>query len=113
MTIIRTLKSYHRNTLPLTQNECVRALNAYASVRAYQSKIDSSKLKIVKISAPKEKTKLENLVFGRTFTDHMLSIDWNTTDGWANPVIHPYDDLRISPAATVLHYGIEVRRHFV
>ena len=47
----------------------------------------------------------ENLVFGRTFTDHMLTVEWETKNGWGAPRIIPYQDLKIDPAATSLHYG--------
>ena len=69
--------------------------------------IDSSKILVNKTTRPKEKTKLEDLAFGKTFSDHMLSIDWDLEHGWANPEIYPYQDLKISPAATSLHYGIQ------
>lgn len=55
----------------------------------------------------KEKLPLDKLVFGRSFSDHMLSIDWCETNGWKTPMIHPYGDIPMSPAATVLHYAIE------
>ena len=46
----------------------------------------------------------ENLVFGKDFSDHMFECDY--IDGeWQNPVIRPYGDLTISPAAKVFHYG--------
>ncbi|WP_034261473.1 branched-chain amino acid aminotransferase [Altibacter lentus] len=45
-----------------------------------------------------------NLVFGKTFTDHMFECDYK--DGaWTQPVIRPYGPLTISPAAKVFHYG--------
>lgn len=44
------------------------------------------------------------LVFGTTFTDHMLSIEWEKGN-WKAPSIVPYQDLHISPAASCLHYG--------
>ena len=56
------------------------------------------------------KTPFEQLVFGRTFTDHMLEIDWDVTTGWHNPRIIPYGNFSLSPAATALHYGIEVMK---
>lgn len=52
---------------------------------------------------------LEKLQFGRSFTDHMLTIDWNSKTGWSRPAIGPFENLSLSPAALVLHYGIEVR----
>ena len=49
----------------------------------------------------------ENLQFGRTFTDHMLAIEWDKESGWNAPKILPYQDLKINPAATSLHYGLQ------
>ena len=48
------------------------------------------------------------LGFGKHFTDHMFLVDYNPTDGWHNPRIEPYHELRLSPAAMVLHYAQEV-----
>ena len=46
----------------------------------------------------------ENLTFGEIFTDHMFVCDY--VDGqWQNPEIVPYQDIPMSPAASVLHYG--------
>lgn len=75
--------------------------------RAYNALIDPNATQVIKTKNPKVKTPLEDLIFGRTFTDHMLTIDWDNKNGWHNPVISPYGDLAISPAATALHYGIE------
>eukprot|EP01035_Chromulina_nebulosa_P017741 gene17741-23338_t len=50
---------------------------------------------------------LDELVFGKSFSDHMLSIDWDEINGWQNPTITPYHNFSISPAATVFHYAIE------
>ena len=47
----------------------------------------------------------EDLLFGRTFTDHMLTVEWDQQNGWNPPKILPYQDLKINPAATSLHYG--------
>ena len=52
-----------------------------------------------------KRPKKEKLCFGNTFTDHMLTIEWDTENGWSAPMILPYQDLKISPAATSLHYG--------
>lgn len=38
----------------------------------------------------------------------MLEIDWDAEKGWQAPTITPYHYLSISPAASALHYGIEV-----
>ena len=47
----------------------------------------------------------DKLVFGTTVTDHMLTIEWEK-GSWKAPCIVPYQDLRISPAASCLHYGM-------
>ena len=55
-----------------------------------------------------DKLPYDELKFGKSFSDHMLEIDWDSTNGWQNPVISPYHYFSMSPAATALHYGIEV-----
>lgn len=47
------------------------------------------------------------LIFGKTFTDHMFLADYR--DGaWHDPRIVPFGDLTLSPAAMALHYGQSV-----
>jgi hypothetical protein len=48
------------------------------------------------------------LVFGQTFTDHMLSIEYEQGQGWKAPHIHEFRPISLLPSATVFHYGIEV-----
>jgi hypothetical protein len=49
----------------------------------------------------------KSLVFGQTFSDHMLTIDWTREGGWQSPAIVPYGPMAIDPAASVLHYALE------
>lgn len=37
----------------------------------------------------------------------MLEVDWDEKNGWHNPVISPFHNFSLSPAATVFHYAIE------
>ena len=46
-----------------------------------------------------------DLTFGTTFTDHMFVMDYEVGKGWYDARIIPYQDLPLSPAAVVLHYG--------
>lgn len=46
--------------------------------------------------------------FGKHFTDHMVSIDWNVETGWHNAHVQPYGPLNMDPAASVFHYGQEI-----
>ena len=52
---------------------------------------------------------LENLPFGKFFTDHMLEADFEGGDpiaiGWKNAEIKPYQPLLLSPSVATLHYG--------
>ena len=49
----------------------------------------------------------ENLVFGKVYSDHMFVADY--IDGqWQDSRIIPYDDLKLSPATSALHYGQSV-----
>lgn len=45
------------------------------------------------------------LVFGKTFSDHMFIMEYQQGQGWLNPRIEPYRNLEMDPAAMVLHYG--------
>ncbi|EZF32860.1 Branched-chain-amino-acid aminotransferase [Trichophyton interdigitale] len=69
--------------------------------------IDYSKLTITKSESPKPLQQNKDLVFGATFTDHMLQVKWNTKDGWLAPNIMPYQNLSLAPSASVFHYAFE------
>src|SRR5215204_5274839 len=47
---------------------------------------------------------LENIPFGRYFTDHMLEADYENGE-WKNIEIKPYQPLLLSPSVAALHYG--------
>ena len=47
---------------------------------------------------------IENIVFGKVYTDHMLIADY--ADGaWQTPQIVPYGDISFGPGMASLHYG--------
>nr|WP_286981003.1 branched-chain amino acid aminotransferase [Corynebacterium sp. UBA5992] len=48
---------------------------------------------------------LSNPGFGKYFTDHMVTIDWNEEEGWHDAQVRPYAPIELDPATTVLHYG--------
>ena len=64
-------------------------------------------IRIEKTTAPKEKP-TGKLGFGRIFTDHMFIMDYEEGRGWYDPRIVPFQDITLSPAAMVLHYGLEM-----
>ncbi|KAN0085107.1 Aminotransferase [Elaphomyces granulatus] len=65
------------------------------------------KLAITKTTTPKKPIPPQELVFGRSFTDHMLSVEWTASDGWFAPRILPYQNLSLDPATCVFHYAFE------
>ncbi|KAK9324915.1 aminotransferase, partial [Lipomyces orientalis] len=67
----------------------------------------AANISIEKTAMPKEKLQPTKLVFGHTFTDHMVQIPWNDNDGWLTPKILPYQNLSLDPATCVFHYAFE------
>jgi branched-chain amino acid aminotransferase len=59
------------------------------------NKVKKSKLK---------EADLQNLSFGKQFTDHMLVADYQNGE-WKNVQIMPFQPLSFSPALAALHYG--------
>jgi branched-chain amino acid aminotransferase len=47
---------------------------------------------------------LENIPFGKYFSDHMLEADYENGE-WKNIEIKPYQPLLLSPSLAALHYG--------
>lgn len=43
--------------------------------------------------------------FGRYFTDHMVTIEFDKEHGWHNARVGPRRDLPLAPESAVLHYG--------
>ncbi|KAI1111296.1 branched-chain amino acid aminotransferase [Nemania sp. NC0429] len=69
--------------------------------------IDPASLVVHKTDKPKPLDEPSTLVFGKNFTDHMLTIEWTQTEGWRAPAIQPYQNLSLDPATCVFHYGFE------
>jgi branched-chain amino acid aminotransferase len=67
--------------------------------------VAAADIKIEKIAVSKLlELSLENLPFGRYFTDHMLEADYINGE-WTNISIRPYQALSFEPALAALHYG--------
>ncbi|XP_071065479.1 branched-chain-amino-acid aminotransferase, mitochondrial isoform X4 [Dasypus novemcinctus] len=50
----------------------------------------------------------ETLAFGKTFTDHMLMVEWTAQTGWGRPRIKPFQNLTLHPASSSLHYSLQL-----
>jgi len=46
--------------------------------------------------------------FGKYFTDHMVSIDYDDGVGWHTARVIPYGPIELDPSAIVLHYAQEI-----
>lgn len=84
-----------------------RATNLRPFSTMSQAPLDASKLQITRTTSPKEKLPNDQLQFGKTFTDHMLEVEWTAANGWGVPTITPYHNFAMDPSTIVLHYGFE------
>jgi len=51
---------------------------------------------------------IANPVFGRVFTDHMVTIRWTEGRGWHDAKVEARRPFQIDPACAVLHYAQEI-----
>ena len=65
-------------------------------------------ISITKTTAPKAKPAMDNLPFGKFFSDHMFVMDYAEGKGWYDPRIVPYGPLELDPSAMVFHYAQEI-----
>ena len=66
--------------------------------------IEAMDISVTKVKRSKlQDLNLENIPFGKFFTDHMLEADYN--DGWRNVEIKPYQPLLLEPSLVAFHYG--------
>jgi branched-chain amino acid aminotransferase len=66
-------------------------------------------IKVMKTTTPKMKPKKDQtLGFGKVFTDHMFVMNYTEGKGWHDARIVPFENISLSPAAMVYHYGQEM-----
>ena len=70
-------------------------------------------IKVTLTQNPKSKPDPNNLVFGKYFSDHMLTINWTSENGWEKPRIIPFENLSLAPATSCLHYATEVNENMI
>ena len=67
--------------------------------------IAAADFNITKVKQSKlEGISLDNVPFGKYFTDHMLEVDY-INGKWQTPAIKPYQALSLDPSLASLHYG--------
>ncbi len=63
-------------------------------------------IRVEKTENPKAKpAKGQKLGFGHNFYDHMFVMNYDEGQGWHDARVVPYQDITLSPAAMVFHYG--------
>ncbi|CRG88168.1 branched-chain amino acid aminotransferase [Talaromyces islandicus] len=103
--IFRPYDPVFRLTPTLYCGNIVTQARQIHSKQSPQGQLDSTKLVITTNQAGKSLSDENKLQFGREFTDHILSIKWNSTEGWLSPKIEPYHDFKVNPAACAFHYA--------
>jgi branched-chain amino acid aminotransferase len=79
--------------------------NCFFVAQKYWIMIDAYSIPVTKIERSKlNDIPLENIPFGKYFTDHMLEADYENGE-WKNVEIKPYQPLVLSPSLASLHYG--------
>lgn len=66
------------------------------------------KITITPATVRKEKPVTDSLSFGTVFSDNMFLMDYVEGKGWHSPRIVPFQNISLSPAAQVFHYGQEI-----
>lgn len=62
-------------------------------------------IRIEHTDTKKTKPSIDQLGFGKHFTDHMFIMDYEEGKGWYDPRIVPYQPVVLDPAAVIFHYG--------
>nr|XP_033816010.1 branched-chain-amino-acid aminotransferase, mitochondrial isoform X1 [Geotrypetes seraphini] len=76
--------------------------------RCLSSSFKAADIQIELSKRPGKKPDPSKLEFGKLFTDHMLTVDWNEERGWGKPHIKPFQNLSLHPASSALHYSVEL-----
>lgn len=67
--------------------------------------VETLDIKVEKVSSSRiSEVDFENIVFGRVYSDHMFISDYENGQ-WGKNRIVPYQNLSMSPATSILHYG--------
>lgn len=67
--------------------------------------MNEQQIKITLSEHKKSIPKATELGFGKYFTDHMFSVDYDPEQGWYDARIEPYAPITLDPGASILHYG--------
>jgi branched-chain amino acid aminotransferase len=91
-------------------NYCLISLN-FQKIKKYYWRGSMMKVEQIEITLSttrKQKPMVDQLEFGRCFTDHMFVMDYTEGQGWHDPRIIPYQPISLDPSAMIFHYGQSV-----
>lgn len=94
-------------TVVLHARFCQSLPLSFGSLR-FASSFKAADLTVERNPKCKPKPDPSTLLFGKQFSDHMLTISWSEKDGWDAPQIKPFQNLSLHPASSALHYSIEL-----
>ncbi|KAF8139930.1 aminotransferase [Boletus edulis] len=89
----------------LASRSAIPAWRHFSATSTTHPDIEPSRLTVTRTTSPRQLPPSSKLLFGRTFSDHMLRIPWTESTGWGAPAIEPFSTLNLSPAAVVFHYA--------
>ncbi|XP_060111978.1 branched-chain-amino-acid aminotransferase, cytosolic-like [Heteronotia binoei] len=87
---------------------CATAISLLGPQRFQSTSFKASDLQVELSSHRKPKPDPEKLVFGKHFTDHMLTVEWAQDNGWSKPHIKPFQNISLHPATSALHYSVQL-----
>jgi branched-chain amino acid aminotransferase len=58
------------------------------------------------VSAEARERAISDPGFGKVFSDHMVSIDWDEDRGWHGATLGPRGPLSLDPACAFLHFAL-------
>ncbi|KAJ3431224.1 branched-chain-amino-acid aminotransferase [Anaeramoeba flamelloides] len=91
----------------LLVNKCCKKTEYPMYVEGTEKDINSSKIEIIRAKKlKKKKADPKDYQFGKTYTDHILEIDYDEETKFSVPRIVPFHNFSMHPATSVLHYGI-------
>ncbi|EEB93870.1 hypothetical protein MPER_07422, partial [Moniliophthora perniciosa FA553] len=78
-----------QNTLAPTTSSQAASLDPMTGEVIALPDIQPNRMVFTKNPNPTPPPSSKTLVFGRTFTDHMLTVPWDAVNGWGAPHIQP------------------------
>lgn len=102
-----TSKAIEHKLEKIRSNGSANGTNGHSP--AALAELDASKLIFTRTTSPRPVPSEATACAGleTICTDHMVTVSWSLSEGWAAPALKPYGPLSLMPTASVLHYATE------